>query len=464
MPLDSYTNIDCLAVEIIVQETQNKYVNSTNYGSGILYIQKNTQKAAVLTAAHLIEDVIRQKTFNLVLRYYYNGAEKLLKLHDEKSKMEHIEISDMVVPGKSDGAIIIIEWEDWMMNLPQIDVAAPQSGDQIDIFAFPYSTLAKDTGTRDLRHISGKVTISPSSGGRPSFLIEYNNYIIGDSMEPSDFFHGCSGGGVVANRNGAHLIIGIFTECMPSPVRGNVILANNGTIFQQLLSRRSFDPCVSPEIFSIDSFTEELSVAVRNGLNYKLKQLSLRPDSFKDLPQYKIQGLQLQCAENHHCNNYWAGRALCAVLLRILLGTQPPNWEQVIIPINGQKVHIEQLCTEENLAGIIRRLIQNNEAFSSGIYKNNTLFIVNGKNNLLLREKPKKECQSIIGNITQNKDELCDKFSITDGDPQKIAISFVQNCALLESIEKQRVQNNEQYFSEEKARIFLMKELESLWN
>lgn len=464
MPLDDFTTferVEKLAVEF----------KEPSSGSGILYIQKNNQKAAILTAAHVVQKVGTEFPATLVFRFHCNGVEESLTINNDTEKAEHIQTYDSFNEEYGDAAIITIEWKEWMNELSEINIGTPQIGDMIKIFAFPISTTRGDNQNRSIRLISGNITVSPDIDSCV-FQIEYNNIPIGDGMEPGDFFKGCSGGGVATYRDGSYLIIGVFTRCMPYVSHGAVILANSGSVLQNLAKRCSFDLNIAPENYSIDSYTEDLSDSVREVLDYQLTQLSLGRDSFKDLPQYKISGLQLQCLENHHCNKYWSGRALYAVLLKILLGVPASSWERSIVTITetidgqekAQQVHIEQLCTEERMPRLIRQLIQSQDAFSSGCYENNTIFIINGNNSPQLRKRSRKECQNIVNDITRNTDSLCDKFSITDGDVKKISIAFVQNIELLVGIDSQQVLSGDQNFGAARAKEFLTKELQKLWN
>lgn len=464
MPLDNFETF--ASVEKLAVELKEPLV-----GSGILYIQKNSQKAAILTAAHVFENAFAEFPSTLSYRFHYNNIEESLTINDEIEKAERIQVYDDFFDKNGDAAIIIVDWKEWMNGLPEINVGMPKIGDKINIFAFPFSTQNREDRSRSIRRISGQITVSPDVNSS-TFDIEYSNISKSYSMEPAEFFKGCSGGGVATYRDGSYLLIGVFTSCMPLVSHGAVISANTGIVLQNLLRKCSFDPNMAPENYSIDSYTEDLSDSVRDVLDYQLAQLSLGRDSFKDLPQYKISGLQLLCLENHHCNKYWSGRALYAVLLKILLGVHASSWERSIVTItetiNGQEidqqVHIEQLCTEEKLPRIIRELIQTQDAFSSGCYENNTIFIINGNRSPQLRKRSRKECQNIVSDITRNTDSLCDKFSITDGDVKKISIAFVQNVELLVGIDSQQVLSGDPNFCAARAKEFLTKELQKLWN
>lgn len=454
MGLDNQTRIEDLAVEIVGQYLNGK---APRYGSGMLYLQKSEKRAAVLTAAH----VVQGELLSLRLRFR-NGQEEDLAF-DGSSTSEQIKRYDSTCAEDGDAAVILIAWRAWMDKLSEINIDTPQKGDKIDIYGFPHSTLTLNEGKqgkhREIRHMSGEITITPDDS-TCNFQMEYNREFSAEGTVPENFFTGYSGAGLVTYRNGVPLAVGIFTKCMPQITQGNVILANSGRILRKLLTEEGLAPDRPPSQFTIDCYTKGLSKGVREVLEYELECLTLGETSFQDLTQYRISDLQLSC-ERHHCQYYWCSRALGAVLLKILLGVPQTTWESAVVTIGENTVHLEQLCTEDELATIVSKLLQSKEAFWSGPYKNDTLFLISSKGKMIRRALSKEMCQRIIGDITKNQDRLRDQFSITEGDPVHISIALAENVRLLEYIEQGL--GDESWLSAARAQEILMRELQRLW-
>lgn len=452
MGLDNQTRIEDLAVEIVGQCLNGQ---DCVYGSGILYLQKSGKRAAVLTAAH----VVQEELLFLRLRFR-NGQEENLAF-DGSSTSEQIKRYDSTCAEDGDAAVILIAWRDWMQTLPEINVDRPQKADQIEIYGFPQSTLKLNKGKhREIRYMSGRITITPDESAC-SFQMAYDREYSAEGTVPENFFTGYSGAGLVTYRNRVPLIVGIFTKCMPQITQGNVILANSGIILRELLTEEGFDPNQPPSRFTIDCYTREFSPEVRDVLENQLKQLHLDETSFQDLTQYRIPALELSCEEQRHCQYYWCSRALGAVLLKILLGGVPEAWERVTLALGEDHVHIEQLCTEDDISTIVRKLIQSDEAFLQGRYENYTLFLIGNRERLDLSFMPKKGCRRIMGNIIRDQDQLCNQFSITDGDIKRISIALAENVQLLRYIEQGL--GDESGLRVAKAREILMRELQKLW-
>ena len=66
-----------------------------------------------------------------------------------------------------------------------------------------------------------------------------------------------------------------------------------------------------------------------------------------------------------------------------------------------------------------------------------------------------------MGNITRDQDQLCNQFSITEGDTKQISIALAENVRLLEYIEQGL--GDESGLRAAKAREILMRELQRLW-
>lgn len=399
-------------------------------GSGFLYLFGSQQEALILTAAHVVDKICTTENKAQLANFECNtinhgiktisipivkasGSEELLPGYAYVHKAYRGEEGNY----SYDAAIIVVNWEFWIEELPSI---------MCKKFDFQ-GKKAIGKGFPD--SMNNEYEVDAEHAGQKNIKGTLNNFEKGKGIRFS--YDGTQNGNYKVSRD--ELMKGFSGT-------GLIIEESSGYYFGGVVSHGAGDEntagtemWIAPSDFFIDIITDikvtlpKLEISLDSIEALKLKELPLSDSSIYKLKESMYIGIkyggwtrkyfesnskdfdQLHCEESRDsCKKYIDGLLKRAVIFQSL--NVPLTHKENYLKPNSlsqqgnEKIFLEYLCTEEPSGGIVFELVENHYFVRDRYLDKATIFIVNGKQKISIAKR--KNVRGMMTSIVNDKVNL----------------------------------------------------------
>lgn len=377
-------------------------------GSGILYLLDSKQKALVLTAAHVVDQICstedNMKLANFECNTLNNDIKTIRKAITKASDFEELRSGNAYVHKEYrgnldnycyDAAIIVVDSESWMEELPRIKWKKYEfQGNEAIGTGFPtsmdneYKEGAEHSGQNDIKGIlknfeKGKGVHFSYNG------IQNKNY----KVSRDDLMKGFSGTGLIVAESSGYYFAGVVSHgagnetkagtemwIAPSDFFIDIITGVIGTLPKLEVSVDIIEALNLEDLTSSNSINNKLKEQMYVGVKYGSWTREYFEANSKEFGQ-------LYCEENRDfCSRYVEGLLKRAIIFQCL--KIPITHEKNYLELGNSSqqktdnIFLEYLCTEKQRGGIVFELIENHYFERDKYLDKSTIFIVNGKNRI----------------------------------------------------------------------------------
>ena len=456
-------------------------------GTGVLYTLQAEKRAVILTAGHVLsKNVTGTNTCQAILSVRVQDTVKDMEL--TLSGVESGGTPNVYFcPGFQkdhndrylfDGAMIEVGWEDWMKDVPELQLARARISMKLQTIGFPESgdvQVPPNNRIQGRKSLKAEVSGSAEPDAEKSFKFDYT----GNTTYPvprEDCMRGYSGSGLfcIDSKMPMPQLVGLVSQSFGAESAGNTAWAVSSYALELLLREQKVIPETSDFQRAAVNLTGDLPEPVAAFLQKVFNQLDMQEEQLQKTHQEQFFPQKFACDAGKRCLHYWKGREITAAYIWTIKGSRPDSWENVQIDIKTTAeeilpVNLEYLCAEEELNSVLHTLVEEG-GFSETGFPNRALFIVNNRKGLRnARTINRRHCSNVIRKITQQapysgEDNKNRMFHVTRGDTEKMEMMIVSLDFLngvLESLSMDKVDQN---LKQKNVRKDLIEKLEGLWN
>lgn len=413
-------------------------------GSGVLYLRNKNQDALIFTAAHVILDNIDDTGTVQLHMHIFDREHESHEISGTFTKstnetpvrnntiyvLETYERETLI----DDAAIIVIPWEEWMTEFPNMSIIEPEVNSGVCGWGYPQSM---SSGESDLESQGAAIAGTVNNNLKRKYHITYKSGIVaGDIASRADEMEGFSGTGLFVLNNKKNIFTGCLScEAGNDETAGSRAFVTAGRVYIELMKKYNLYPNV-PDSFepykemAFSQFDADVDVAYNffaDAIEELIEDKKLVPskcisdeDDFSDLDCEQIRTI---------CNEFWRGQLTKAVCFCKILGKDISELPQLKVSLNKKGnavVRIEFICTEMDVRNFIQQLITKyhyKKKDADGL-----VFLWNdSKSRYYMRSIPRKHIRRIVIDIAghsglrytpreiQKLGKRCELFNIVDG-------------------------------------------------
>lgn len=459
-------------------------------GSGILYLLSPQQNPLILTAAHVVDQICSTDGNTQLSNFECNTLNRVIKTisisitkaSDSKDLRPGYAYVHKMYRGMSDSycydaAIIVINWEPWMEELPRImNKKYEFQGKEAKGIGFPesmdleYGEEREHAGQKDIKGTLNN--FEKGSGVRFSYEGTQNNdYKVGRD----GLMKGFSGTGLIVRDSGGYYFAGVVSHgagddkkagtemwIAPSDFFIDIITHIIGALPKLEINVASVDALRLENLFSEESIIHEIKDLICFGIRCNKWTREYFEANAKEFDLY--------CDGNRDfCPRYIDGllkRAVIFQRLKVSLIDEKNYLESNSLSQQGDdKIFLEYLCTEKERGGIVFELYENHYFARDRYLDKSTIFIVNGKNRI--SPVRRRNISGFMKDIVNNKVSLdLKEFGIDSEEDSTLDFDIIKgritDCKMAMTPIDDLVSNIEGDPAKDEAN--LKGELDHLWN